>query len=969
MMRINRFNLLFPITAFMSGCSTLLIEVDVYNGPLNSQATERLDQVAAMVTAARPMLGYIRDTYKCDDELISKSSTESEQLEKLESCRRINPIEVDRYRTYPSSAKYLAYEGDITYYLANEILHMYTNEQGAFQTFKSNYNLLFRKLKYQDGIYAKLKPNKYEDQNFIQSNFSNIQDESNEVKAVKSFIAPLTEKEQAFESVFCKPDQMGPCEDSNFLIDAVNKDINFNKIIDSLTESHLKNEQIDSITERFKNLSLYYDSAWLAANESLITAAKTVISLEELLQSNENNEPQLTNEDVRVLKNELLSVLTSNADLEKLQQLSVPKCSAELKINQDVHLFSICILAAQAKLDSLGMKTTDLDKRLAKAPNVDQRLNAQTGEWDDLNFSRGLKRLGSDTSRGLELVINDYKLALYYGCYETDGKSEHDQYNKLKHDIECENAKDVKREFQSDLKSFSEKILFLANNLVLLHGNANLDDSEEDKNTAKQQVKKFIAVLQAIGNSTKVLANDIERQSQFTKRNNGDHAKLLKNAIANTIRSESSNITEDLALWLDSEERLKPESKCHDNNKAQCERLTNLKATLKSKCLAVEANNYVVSVNWRAKNIVNCIVKNYQTPKGKSLELKSAEQKVLNEYQTQLRETTTKHNLPDFNKDDELSSSLNTEQVWDSLLYHLAVERVLADKRGDTEKVKRLNKALETARYFRSENSFLRATSDAIRMTMRPTTLLDNSELMQRKRFLNRSLVQSSNAILQKLDNQNWHNINRVAVKGGGDVNYVVAKDDIGNWYIKQYSEDKKEMIDSIKNIALFNIKKSNISNLAGVIPNGVNQETTQSTSEKVFTSFLHQHTLPLRDELVKQKSLLDNLDKYNAQNDKLFLGLKAAKTKTKKIIDDTKALKSSSRSQIANGVLENIYLLARFHEALGECTNDATVKKEQCTAIKQQIANKVRVSVTIMRQHTSQVEPFVLAFIGAVQD
>jgi hypothetical protein len=57
-----------------------------------------------------------------------------------------------------------------------------------------------------------------------------------------------------------------------------------------------------------------------------------------------------------------------------------------------------------------------------------------------------------------------------------------------------------------------------------------------------------------------------------------------------------------------------------------------------------------------------------------------------------------------------------------------------------------------------------------------------------------------------ELDKQNWQNVNTVRVAGYGDTNYVIAKDDIGNWYVKNYSTDIKEVVKSAKGLALFGL-------------------------------------------------------------------------------------------------------------------------------------------------------------------
>ena len=49
-------------------------------------------------------------------------------------------------------------------------------------------------------------------------------------------------------------------------------------------------------------------------------------------------------------------------------------------------------------------------------------------------------------------------------------------------------------------------------------------------------------------------------------------------------------------------------------------------------------------------------------------------------------------------------------------------------------------------------------------------------------------MLRPGGLILGEIDKQFWQNINRVRVAGAGATNYVVAKDDIGNWYVKRYS-------------------------------------------------------------------------------------------------------------------------------------------------------------------------------------
>lgn len=56
----------------------------------------------------------------------------------------------------------------------------------------------------------------------------------------------------------------------------------------------------------------------------------------------------------------------------------------------------------------------------------------------------------------------------------------------------------------------------------------------------------------------------------------------------------------------------------------------------------------------------------------------------------------------------------------------------------------------------------------------------------------------------QEIDKQYWQRINRVRVAGAGATNYVMVKDPIGNWYVKNYGADPKPIIDAAKNMAMF---------------------------------------------------------------------------------------------------------------------------------------------------------------------
>ncbi len=66
------------------------------------------------------------------------------------------------------------------------------------------------------------------------------------------------------------------------------------------------------------------------------------------------------------------------------------------------------------------------------------------------------------------------------------------------------------------------------------------------------------------------------------------------------------------------------------------------------------------------------------------------------------------------------------------------------------------------------------------------------------------SASRSRQKLFSELDKQSWQNINRVRVSGAGKVNYAITKDDVGNWYVKNYSADPSNIFNSARNLAMY---------------------------------------------------------------------------------------------------------------------------------------------------------------------
>jgi hypothetical protein len=56
----------------------------------------------------------------------------------------------------------------------------------------------------------------------------------------------------------------------------------------------------------------------------------------------------------------------------------------------------------------------------------------------------------------------------------------------------------------------------------------------------------------------------------------------------------------------------------------------------------------------------------------------------------------------------------------------------------------------------------------------------------------------------EKLDKQFWQNVNQVTASGTGDTNIALIKDDIGNWQLKEYSGDTRQIMKSMSALVRF---------------------------------------------------------------------------------------------------------------------------------------------------------------------
>ena len=169
-------------------------------------------------------------------------------------------------------------------------------------------------------------------------------------------------------------------------------------------------------------------------------------------------------------------------------------------------------------------------------------------------------------------------------------------------------------------------------------------------------------------------------------------------------------------------------------------------------------------------------------------------------------------------------TNTNPRTVMDELIALLRHRQIEAVERFGkaSEQDKRATEAVENAYQHRAGMVYIRPSSAYLRTSFPSTSLQDDPNLMWDNLLLAQGIrnlpfssqlrdildpsVRQDRLLTSDLDKQYWQNINRVRVSGMGFTNQVLAKDDVGNWYVKQYYGDTKDIIRSAKHLALYSL-------------------------------------------------------------------------------------------------------------------------------------------------------------------
>ena len=142
--------------------------------------------------------------------------------------------------------------------------------------------------------------------------------------------------------------------------------------------------------------------------------------------------------------------------------------------------------------------------------------------------------------------------------------------------------------------------------------------------------------------------------------------------------------------------------------------------------------------------------------------------------------------------------------------------RLVHDQGPNSKSVRFAEAAMKEAYRSRAGLTYLRPTSSYLRSSYTSSGLQPNQNLgwdnmlndsLQRTIPVFDEFLQNQNfdRALNEIDKQFWQNINTVRVSGGGRSNYVLVKDDVGNWSVRGFTTNYDQTVASLRNIALFN--------------------------------------------------------------------------------------------------------------------------------------------------------------------
>lgn len=157
------------------------------------------------------------------------------------------------------------------------------------------------------------------------------------------------------------------------------------------------------------------------------------------------------------------------------------------------------------------------------------------------------------------------------------------------------------------------------------------------------------------------------------------------------------------------------------------------------------------------------------------------------------------------------------QNTLDRIEAYLSYRRVdaVAREGATSAKAKELTQAMDALMKRRERMAYLRPASMYLRSALATTGQQADPGLewknllwdtVSRMTGTKSDAEKQTEAVRATLDKSFWQSVNKVRVSAAGDSNFAIAKDDIGNWYVKAMGSDSEAMIKAAKGLALYNL-------------------------------------------------------------------------------------------------------------------------------------------------------------------
>lgn len=325
---------------------------------------------------------------------------------------------------------------------------------------------------------------------------------------------------------------------------------------------------------------------------------------------------------------------------------------------------------------------------------------------------------------------------------------------------------------------------------------------------------------------------------------------------------------------------------------------------------------------------------------------------------------------------------LDAKEVMDQLIATLKYEYISAVRVAgqNSALAKQIQDSLKTAYAQRASMVQIRPAFAFLRSSYPSTALQDEASLEWKNMLLSnahRSLPINSVPwsgdpwpwyqeerlkIQSQIDKQFWHNVNRVRLHGAGDTNYVLMKDDIGNWTVKNYSANPEDIIKSARNLAMYGFGASVGRNLIPQTPlqTTPNQELANNlpaNAAQTDPASGNTETQNSSDTQNEDSSLLERqFDKFEKlYHEQTETDLKAVEELVKALSDNIKAswLKSADAKEHADDLSPILEQAKEKHITSIQRTSDASIIEKE---------KKILSRLGVIKQFHRQAELGILA-------